>query len=238
MSSTSSKDLASIAALELYHALQNPAPAAQFSQIGTAQLQALRQLSDIFSAALPSGSSQHAPPVSQNSSQFRRTVQQGTDNLTRMPRQPTSPTPFCSPSLAPRRSPTVIPIKVPSPRVTPRFNASHVAPPRVPMPLPPTTGIPLTPHPESVHAPYIPQGMAGVNLFDTFDEEHMNTPTVPRYNTGALAHQHSAHQAQTLIPRIFRPIALTTHQNIYMPMELSYQRRYWRQPRISPPNQR
>jgi hypothetical protein len=45
---TSSKDLASIAALELSNALQNPAPAAPFSQIGTAQLQALRQLLDIF----------------------------------------------------------------------------------------------------------------------------------------------------------------------------------------------
>jgi hypothetical protein len=85
MPSTSSKDLASIAALELSNALQNPAPAAPFSQIGTAQIQALRQLSDIFSAALPSGTKQHAPPLSQNSSQFRSTVQQGTLNQTRMP---------------------------------------------------------------------------------------------------------------------------------------------------------
>jgi hypothetical protein len=61
MPNTSSKDLASIAALELSNALQNPAPAAPFSHIGTAQLQALRQLSDIFSAALPSGTAQHAP---------------------------------------------------------------------------------------------------------------------------------------------------------------------------------
>jgi hypothetical protein len=51
---SSSKDLASIAALELYNALQNPAPAVQFSHIGTAQLQALRQISEIFSATLPS----------------------------------------------------------------------------------------------------------------------------------------------------------------------------------------
>jgi hypothetical protein len=41
MPNTSSKDLASIAALELSNALQNPAPAAPFSHIGTAQLQAL-----------------------------------------------------------------------------------------------------------------------------------------------------------------------------------------------------
>jgi hypothetical protein len=77
MPRTSSKDLASIASLELSHALQNPAPAVPFSQIGTAQLQAMRQLSDIFSAALPSRTKPQAPPLSQNSSQFRSTVQQG-----------------------------------------------------------------------------------------------------------------------------------------------------------------
>jgi hypothetical protein len=49
MPRTSSKDLASIAAMELSDALQHPAPAAPFSQIGTVQLQALRQLSDFFS---------------------------------------------------------------------------------------------------------------------------------------------------------------------------------------------
>jgi hypothetical protein len=183
-----------------------------------AQLQALRQFSDIFSAALPSGTSQHAPPLSQNSSQFRSTVQQGTVDPKRMPGQPIPPTPIFSPSLAPRRSQRVIPIQVPSPRVIPRLNSSYVAPSRVPTALPPTTVIPITPHPASVNAPYMPHGMAGVNLFDTFEEEHMDTPTVPRYNTRALARQHSVHQAQTLSPRIFRPIAFTTHQNITMPM--------------------
>jgi hypothetical protein len=48
MPHTSSKDLASITALEIYSALQNPVPAAPFSHIGTAQLQAMCQLSDIF----------------------------------------------------------------------------------------------------------------------------------------------------------------------------------------------
>jgi hypothetical protein len=59
----SSKYLASIAELELSNALQNPAPAAPFIHIGTAQLEALCQLSDIFSAALPSLTAQHAPPI-------------------------------------------------------------------------------------------------------------------------------------------------------------------------------
>jgi hypothetical protein len=48
MANTYSKDFSSIAALKLSNALQHPAPAAPFSQIGTAQLQALRQLSDFF----------------------------------------------------------------------------------------------------------------------------------------------------------------------------------------------
>jgi hypothetical protein len=100
-------------------------------------------------------------------------------------------------------------------------SSSNVAPPRVPTPLPPTTVIPITPHPESVNAPYMPQGMAGVNLLDTFEEEHVTTPTIPRYNTRALARQHAAHQAQTLSPQIIRPIAFTTHQNIPMPMNNS-----------------
>jgi hypothetical protein len=88
----------------------------------------------------------------------------------------------------------------------------------VPTALSPTTAIAITPHPASINAPYMPQGMAGVNLFETFEEEHMDTPTVPQYNTRALARQHSAHQAQTLSPRIFRTIVFTTHQNINMPM--------------------
>jgi hypothetical protein len=54
MPHTSSKDLASIAALELSNSLQNPDPVAPLSHIGTTQLQALCQLSEIFSTALPS----------------------------------------------------------------------------------------------------------------------------------------------------------------------------------------
>jgi hypothetical protein len=65
----------------------------------------------------------------------------------------------------------------------------------------------------------MPQGMASVNLFDTFEEEHMETPGVPRYNTRARARQHSAHQAQTLSPSIFRPIAFTSNQNINLPIQ-------------------
>jgi hypothetical protein len=155
MPNTSSKDLASIAALELSSALQNPAPAAPFSHIRTAQLQALRQLSDIFSAALPSGRAQHAPLLTQNSSQFRSTIHQSCTTHTRMPRQPIPATPIISPPISPRRSQRVIPSQVPSPRVTPRMNPNDVASTGVTTALPLVDVIPLTPHPASDNAPYI-----------------------------------------------------------------------------------
>jgi hypothetical protein len=223
MPNTSSKELASIAALELSNALQNPAPAAPFSHIGTAQLQALRQLVDNFSAALPSGTAQHAPPLTQHSSQFRSTVQQGCITHTRMPMQPIPATPMMSPPLAPRRSQRVIPSQVPSPRVTPRMNPNDVASPRVTTALPLKDVIPLTPHPASDNAPYMPQDMDGMNVFDTFEEEHMETPAVPRYNTRSRARQHSANQAQNLTPHISRPIAFTNNQAVTLPFKQSPQ---------------
>jgi hypothetical protein len=73
------------------------------------------------------------------------------------------------------------------------MNPSDVVSPRVTTALPPATVTPLTPHLASVNAPHMPQDMAGVNLFDTFEEEHMETSAVPRYNTRARARQHSAY---------------------------------------------
>jgi hypothetical protein len=64
----------------------------------------------------------------------------------------------------------------------------------------------------------MPQGIAGVNLFNTFEEEH-RTPTIPRFNTRALARQHAAHQAQTLRPWIFCPLALPPCQT--MPKQMA-----------------
>jgi hypothetical protein len=87
MPQTSIKDLVTIAALELSNALQNPAPADTFSHIGTEQLQVLRQLSEIFSASLPSTTTQHAPPISQASSQFRSKIPPGPVTLLSPPIQ-------------------------------------------------------------------------------------------------------------------------------------------------------
>jgi hypothetical protein len=137
----------SIDALELTNALQNPAPAAPFSHIGTAHLQALRQLSDIFSAALPSGTAQHTHPFTQNSSQFRITVPPGCITQPRMLEVPVPAAPTRSPYFGPHRSQRVSPSRVPSPRVAPRMNPSDIASPRVATPLPLADVIPLTPHP-------------------------------------------------------------------------------------------
>jgi hypothetical protein len=45
--------------------------------------------------------------------------------------------------------------------------------------------------------------MAGENIFNTFEEEHMESPPPQRYNTRARAQQHSSHSAQQNAPRIF-----------------------------------
>jgi hypothetical protein len=50
------------------------------------------------------------------------------------------------------------------------MNPSDVASPRVTTTLPLTDVIPLTPHTAAENSPYVPHGMAGMNLFDTFEE--------------------------------------------------------------------
>jgi hypothetical protein len=181
MPHTSSKDLARIAALELSNALKITAPAAPFSHIGTSQLQALRQLSDIFSAALPSVTAQHAPSVSQTSSQFRITVPpiHSPGVAPRMQEPPVPATPSQSPRLARYKSQRASPRQAPSLRVATRMNPMDVSSTRVTHTLPITSIVPLTPHPAAENAPYVPQGMAGMNLFDTFEEEHMESPALP-----------------------------------------------------------
>jgi hypothetical protein len=74
MPQISSKDFTAISDLELSRALLNPVPAAPFSHIGTAQIQALCQLSVISAAALPQTATQHSSPVYQALSQFRNTI--------------------------------------------------------------------------------------------------------------------------------------------------------------------
>jgi hypothetical protein len=59
----------------------------------------------------------------------------------------------------------------------------------------------------------MPQGIAGVNLFDTFEEEHHST-TIPGYNTRARARQPAAHLVQTHRPRTFRPLSCAPRQTM------------------------
>jgi hypothetical protein len=86
------------------------------------------------------------------------------------------------------------------------MNPVDVSSPRVSHTLPNNIVIPLTPHPAAENDPYVPQGMAGMNLFDTFEEEHIETPSLPRYNTRYRARQHSANQDQFLAPLFSAPL--------------------------------
>jgi hypothetical protein len=106
----------------------------------------------------------------------------------------------------------VSPIQAPSPRVAPRLNPVHVASPRVNHTLPRNSTIPLTPHPAAAISPYVPQGMAGVNLFVTLEEKHMETPSLPRYNARAMARQRAINQDHYLTPCVFCPITFTNAQ--------------------------
>jgi hypothetical protein len=98
------------------------------------------------------------------------------------------------------------------------MNLYEVASPRVITALPLADVIPITPHLAADNEPYMQQGMAGMNLFDTFEEEHMKTQAISRYNTRARARQHSANQAHTLKQRIFRSIAFTSNQAFATPL--------------------
>jgi hypothetical protein len=112
MPKTSSSDRATFAALDLADALQNPAPAAPFTNFGQAQLDAIRQLTEIFqtAAAQPTSTVSPAPaptalPTAQLSDQSP-------------PREPASP-------LMVPASPPMVPV---SPPIVP------ASPPGVPVP--------------------------------------------------------------------------------------------------------
>jgi hypothetical protein len=134
-----------------------------------------------------------------------------------MKKPPVPETPSQSSRLARYPSQRVSPRHAPSMRVAPRMNPVHVSSPRVAHTLPLNSATPLTPHPSAENAPYVPQGMAGMNIFDTFEEEDMESPSLPRYNTRSRSRQHSSNQAQFLAPHIFCPIAFTNNQGIAVP---------------------
>jgi hypothetical protein len=117
-----------------------------------------------------------------------------------------------SPCLEKYPSQRTSPIQAPSLRVAPRVNPANVAYPRVNPTLPHHSVITLTRHPSTSNAPYVHQGMAGMNLFDTFEGGHTETPSLPSYNTKSRARQHSDNNDRHHAPRVFLPITFTNTQ--------------------------
>jgi hypothetical protein len=92
----------------------------------------------------------------------------------------------------------------------------HVLPPRV------DHIFALNPHPAAPNAHYVPQCMAGENIFNTFEEEHMETPPPQRYYTRARTLQHYTHSAQHNAPCIFRPITFTATSGCHVSPQKAY----------------
>jgi hypothetical protein len=64
----------------------------------------------------------------------------------------------------------------------------------------------------------MPQGMAGMNLFDTFEEEHMETPAIPRYNTREPEHASTLSIRIILLNNTFSyPLTLQAAQMLLCP---------------------
>jgi hypothetical protein len=145
---TGSKDLATIAAQELTHALMHPSPVAPFIIIGGAQLEALRQIATIFNSALSPSATGGSVPLS--SSQPAPACVPHTTSLPRA---------MIPPQTTPRRQPvghpTICPRPAQSPRVDPtRAQAPIVRLPHAPSPrvnpsraLPPSARLSQAPSP-------------------------------------------------------------------------------------------
>jgi hypothetical protein len=130
MPRTASKYMVTIAAKELTHALMHPAPAAPFSAIGGAQLEALQQLATIFDAALPR-SATGSPVPSTNTNKAPSNIFQSPPHSAPARTPTPSPLPRAPP---PTHAPTRMgPPSAPSPSVGPRLAPSpRVGPSRAP----------------------------------------------------------------------------------------------------------
>jgi hypothetical protein len=143
MHRTASKDMATIAAQELTHAIMHPAPAAPFSIIGGAQLEALLQLATIFNASLPPSATCGSVPIPSSTNTISPSAPSGSSSQPTpacAPNTPPLPRATIPPQATPRRqpvcSPTVCPRPAPSPRVDPsRAPAPSVRLPQAPSPM-------------------------------------------------------------------------------------------------------
>jgi hypothetical protein len=142
MPRTASKDMTTIAAQELTHALMHPSPTAPFSIIGGAQLEALRQLATIVNAALPPSATGGSVPIPSSTNTPPPSAPSGLSSQPTpacAPNTPPLPRATIPPQATPRRrpvcSPTVCPRLAPSPRVDPsRAPAQSVRLPQAPSP--------------------------------------------------------------------------------------------------------
>jgi hypothetical protein len=142
MPRTESKDMATIAAQELTHALMHPAPASLFSMIGGAQLETLRQLATIFNASLPPSATGGSVPLPSSTNTTSPSAPSGSSSQPTpawAPHTPSLPRATIPTQATPRRqpvgSPTVCPRPAPSPRVDPnRAPAPSLRLPQAPSP--------------------------------------------------------------------------------------------------------
>jgi hypothetical protein len=125
-------------------------------------------------------------------------------------------TPYQSPSITRYANLRVRQSQAPSPRVTPRVSPRHVAPPRVD-PI-----FAVSSHPAAPTAPYVLQGMTGEKIFNTFEEEQLETTSPRMHTTRAWARQHSTHIAHQNAPRILRPITFTATSVCHVAPQKAY----------------
>jgi hypothetical protein len=212
MPRTASKDMSTFEAQELTHALMHPAPAAPFSAIGGAQLEALRKLATLFDATLPRSTTGSYVPACRTTPSPVPCATAPTHVPPRVG-PPSAPSPGVGPYIAP--SPRVGPSRSPAPRVrlyqapSPRVNPASVPSPRVgPTRDPPS--MQATPnhfrhHPPSptAHASsqrgasQLDHGIPGTNLYSDFADE-IEEEQPPQHRTRSQTARHSAHMVQSI----------------------------------------
>jgi hypothetical protein len=141
MPRTASKDMATIAAQELTHAIMHPSFAAPFGIIGGAQLEALPQLATIFNATLPPYATGGYVPIPSSTNTTSPSAPSGSSS---------QPTPACAPNTpplprakiplqaTPRRQPVCSPTFCPRPAPSPRVDPSRSPAPSVRLPQAPS----------------------------------------------------------------------------------------------------
>jgi hypothetical protein len=227
MPRTASKDMATIAAQKLTHALLHPAPAAPFSSIGGAQLEALRQLAMIFDASLPYSAIDFSIPVPLNATNetpapafhppcrsapvhtaTHTAVQDTMFPAHAPPRMGPSHTPSPSPRVSPHldQSPRVGPSRAPAPRMRPyQAPSPRVIPSQAPLVVP-TTPHHLRREPPSPRVRGTPphrssphgHGSTGTNICGDFEDVVEKEDVPPQHRTCSQTAHHNTHAVHAM----------------------------------------